>query len=123
MNRPLFPVGARLLAFARELQRAATFVEVLETARAEVKDALGFEHAWLCVADEEQAREVRVLGYSGSRQDLVWEFAPRIPGFAAFVDRAFTRAIAGRTLATFGALAEALEAIESGTSDPTNRSP
>jgi signal transduction histidine kinase/CheY-like chemotaxis protein len=68
-----------LLAFARELQRAATFVEVLDVARAEVRDAIGFDHAWLCVADDEDAREVRMLGYSGSRQDLVWEVAPRIP--------------------------------------------
>jgi signal transduction histidine kinase/ActR/RegA family two-component response regulator len=79
VNSPLFPVGTRLLAFARELQRAATFVEVLDIARTEIKDALGFDHAWLCVADEEDAKEVRVLGYSGSRQDLVWEVAPRIP--------------------------------------------
>ena len=75
----MFPVGARLLAFARELQRAATFVEVLDIARAEVRDALGFEHAWLCVADEDEPRDVRLIGYSGARQDLVWEVAPRIP--------------------------------------------
>ena len=79
MNSPLFPVGGRLLAFARELRRATSFVEVLEVARAEVRDAIGFDHAWLCVADEEQPSFVRVLGYSGSRQDLVWDAAPRIP--------------------------------------------
>jgi two-component system, cell cycle sensor histidine kinase and response regulator CckA len=79
VNSPLFPVGARLLAFARELQRATTFIEVLDVARAEVRDAIGFDHAWLCVADEESPREVRVIGYSGSRQDLIWDVAPRIP--------------------------------------------
>ena len=31
-----------------------------------------------------------------------------LPGFAGFVDRWFTRPIAGRTLATFKALAEAI---------------
>ena len=36
------------------------------------------------------------------------DFRPRVVPFAAFVDRAFTRPIAGRTLATFKALAEAL---------------
>jgi ribosome-associated toxin RatA of RatAB toxin-antitoxin module len=36
------------------------------------------------------------------------DFRPRLPGFAAFVDRWFTRPIAGRTLATFKALAEAI---------------
>jgi aromatase len=48
-------------------------------------------------------------------------FNPRLPGFAAFVDRFFIRPIAGRTLATFKALAEAVhEAAESGPSAPTN---
>ena len=46
----------------------------------------------------------------GTRVDIEHDFRPRVPGFAAFVDRAFTRPIAGRTLATFKALAEALAA-------------
>jgi aromatase len=44
----------------------------------------------------------------GCRVSIDHEFRPRMPGFAAFVDRVFTRPIAGRTLATFKALAEAL---------------
>jgi len=44
----------------------------------------------------------------GSRISIDHDFRPRLPLFAAFVDRAFTRPIAGRTLATFKALAEAL---------------
>ena len=44
----------------------------------------------------------------GSRISIDHDFQPRLPAFAAFVDRAFTRPIAGRTLATFKALAEAL---------------
>ena len=44
----------------------------------------------------------------GSRVSIDHDFQPRLPAFAAFVDRAFTRPIAGRTLATFKALAEAL---------------
>jgi hypothetical protein len=47
------------------------------------------------------------------------DFRPRLPGFAAFVDRFFTRPIAGRTLATFKALAEA---VQSGTARPTKSS-
>ena len=47
------------------------------------------------------------------------DFAPRLPGFAAFVDRFFTRPIASRTLATFKALAEALQ---SGAGAPANPS-
>ena len=44
----------------------------------------------------------------GTRVEIEHDFRPRVPGFAAFVDRAFTRPIAGRTLATMRALAEAL---------------
>jgi ribosome-associated toxin RatA of RatAB toxin-antitoxin module len=45
---------------------------------------------------------------AGCRVSIEHDFRPRLPGFAAFVDRAFSRPIAGRTLATFKALAEAL---------------
>ena len=56
-------------------------------------------------------------GPPGCRVTIEHVFAPRIPGFAAFVDRFFTRPIAGRTLATFKALAEA---VQSTTVPPTN---
>jgi ribosome-associated toxin RatA of RatAB toxin-antitoxin module len=56
-------------------------------------------------------------GRAGSCVTIEHEFAPRLPGFAAFVDRFFTRPIAGRTLATFKALAEA---VQSATVPPTN---
>ena len=46
----------------------------------------------------------------GARVSIDHDFRPRLPGFARFVDRAFTRPIAGHTLATFKALAEALGA-------------
>ena len=68
---------------------------------------------------------------AGSRVSIDHDFRPRIALFARFVDRAFTRPIAGRTLATFRALAEALAedsrpalAPVSGTaeSEPTPRS-
>ena len=49
----------------------------------------------------------------GCRVTIEHRFQPRLPGFAAIVDQVFTRPIAGRTLATFKALAEAL-ADESG---------
>jgi ribosome-associated toxin RatA of RatAB toxin-antitoxin module len=49
------------------------------------------------------------------------DFAPRIPGLAAIVERWFTQPIAGRTLATFRALAEAVAAAgESGVVPETN---
>ncbi len=48
----------------------------------------------------------------GARVEISHDFRPRVPGFAAFVDAAFTRPIAGRTLATFKALAESLATSE-----------
>jgi hypothetical protein len=52
------------------------------------------------------------------RVTISHEFSPRMPGFARFVDRFFTRPIAGRTLATFKALAEAMQ---SAVPPPTNQ--
>ena len=52
------------------------------------------------------------------------EFSPRVPGFARFVDRFFTRPIAGRTLATFKTLAEAVDSAEgSDRTAPTHQTP
>ena len=55
---------------------------------------------------------------AGSRVSIDHQFEPRLPGFARFVDRAFTRPIAGRTLATFKALAEALQSEPAMSTDP-----
>ncbi len=49
---------------------------------------------------------------AGCRVTIEHDFRPRVPGFARFVDRWFTRPIAGRTLATFKAIAEAVESAE-----------
>ncbi len=45
---------------------------------------------------------------TGCRVSIEHIFTPRMPGWARFVDRAFTRPIAGRTLATFKGIAEAI---------------
>src|SRR3954452_12577161 len=45
---------------------------------------------------------------AGTRLDIEHVFRPRVPGFARFVDAAFTRPIASRTLGTFKSIAEAL---------------
>ena len=50
----------------------------------------------------------RPNGAPGTRVEIAHEFSPAIQGFAWVVDRFFTRPIAGRTLATFRALAEAV---------------
>lgn len=49
----------------------------------------------------------------GCRVSIDHDFRPRMPGWAAFVDRAFTNPIASRTLATFKTIAEALVDDES----------
>jgi ribosome-associated toxin RatA of RatAB toxin-antitoxin module len=48
----------------------------------------------------------------GCRVTIEHDFAPRIPGWAALIDRWFTRPIAGRTLATFRTIAEAVATRE-----------
>jgi ribosome-associated toxin RatA of RatAB toxin-antitoxin module len=57
---------------------------------------------------------------TGCRVSIDHDFRPDVPGFAALVDRWFTRPIAGRTLTTFRALAEALadRAVAAPESDP-----
>jgi ribosome-associated toxin RatA of RatAB toxin-antitoxin module len=74
---------------------------------------------------EPAARRLRFIHVAGATRgmDVTWhieptatgchvriehDFAPRLPGFARVVDRWFTRPIAGRTLATFKAIAEAV---------------
>jgi ribosome-associated toxin RatA of RatAB toxin-antitoxin module len=64
---------------------------------------------------------------NGCRVSIEHDFRPRVPLFAAFVDRWFIRPIAGRTLATFKVLAETLAdappaAIEADRSRSTNPS-
>lgn len=66
----------------------------------------GMDVTWMIESDRD-----------GTRVVIEHEFGPRLPGFAAFVDRCFTRPIAGRTLSTFKALAEA---VQSATAPPTN---
>jgi ribosome-associated toxin RatA of RatAB toxin-antitoxin module len=55
---------------------------------------------------------------AGCHVRIEHDFAPRVPGLARVVDRWFTRPIAGRTLATFKALAEAV--AESEPAPPAN---
>ena len=57
----------------------------------------------------------------GCHVEIEHDFRPRVPGWAWFIDRGFTRPIAGRTLATFRAIAEAL-AADPGSSVPLERS-
>jgi len=88
---------------------------------------LGVPVAWRARTwSEPSTRRLRFVHVAGATKgmDVTWridptedgcavaidhDFRPRFAVFAGFVDRAFTGPIAGRTLATFKALAEALE--------------
>ena len=104
---------------------------------------LGLPVAWRSLTWSEPAdRRLRFVHRGGATNgmDVTWriepaepagrrswveiehDFRPRVPGWAWFVDRLFTRPIAGRTLATFAVLAEALAADESASDPPANPS-
>ncbi len=55
----------------------------------------------------------------GCRVTIEHDFRPRLPGFATVVERWFTRPIAGRTLDTFKALAEAIAPLVRSAPAPT----
>lgn len=73
------PRMERLLAFARQLQQANTFVDLLDITRSEVVEALGYRHVWMLVAENDDATELRLLDYSGDQGAVVWEVAPVLP--------------------------------------------
>src|SRR3954468_8691887 len=68
--------GNRLLAFARELQRASTFQELLEITRVEAMAVANYPHVWLFISDDEDVKECRLIDYAGSQRELAWEGAP-----------------------------------------------
>ncbi|HEY3495767.1 MAG TPA: ATP-binding protein [Polyangiaceae bacterium] len=70
------PRTERLLAFARKLQRADTFGALLETARDEVREVMGYAHVWLMIAETEAAEKLRLIDVSSVQRELVWEVAP-----------------------------------------------
>lgn len=54
---------------------------------------------------------IESAGTDACRVTIEHDFAPRLPFAAALVDRWFTQPIAGRTLATFKAIAEVVQAM------------
>jgi signal transduction histidine kinase len=67
-----------LLAFARELQCADDFRELMAMTRAELPTSLGCHHAWLFVAERDDPGELRLLDSAGARRDLRRELVPRL---------------------------------------------
>jgi hypothetical protein len=123
-RRPLLPVLGLGLPVA---WRALTWSET--GAR-----RLRFVHRGGATAGMDVTWRIDDVGGGTSRVEIEHHFRPRVPGWAWLVDRAFTRPIAGRTLATFRTIAEALttraesaepaesESAESAEPAPTNPS-
>jgi len=65
----------RLLTFARKLQNAATFADLLQTAHDEVVEAIGYRNAWFYVADHEKPNELRLIEITSQHRQLVWDVA------------------------------------------------
>ena len=66
---------SRLLAFARELQRASTLGELMAITHPEVTAELGYVHVWFCVLDE-SGDEARLIDAAGGIRDVSFELAP-----------------------------------------------
>ncbi len=70
-------LGARrLLQFASDLQHATSFGDLLAIAEREVRRAVGYEHAWFMVAEDEKVSSLRLLEISHGVSDRVWSVAP-----------------------------------------------
>jgi hypothetical protein len=79
---------------------------------------LHFEHIAGATRGMQVTWRIEPRDGAGCRVTISHAFSPGMPGFAWFVDRFFTRAIAGRTLTTFKALAEAVDAIDTSAVGP-----
>ena len=66
----------RLLQFARELQRAVDFVEMLEIVREAVERLVGYRHAWLAMV-EPNLTHIRILAFMGVGTS--WDSAVVVP--------------------------------------------
>ena len=71
--------GSRLLVFARRLQGAVDFAGLTAFVAEEVRDALGYDNAWLSVFTDDRLREARVLTVTGPAEQDVWKHATVIP--------------------------------------------
>jgi ribosome-associated toxin RatA of RatAB toxin-antitoxin module len=82
---------------------------------------LRFLHGGGATAGMDVTWRIEARAGGGCHVEIVHDFRPGIPGWAWFVDRLFTRPIAGRTLASFRAIAEAVAAADqSGGAASTN---
>ncbi len=68
----------RLLDFAKRLLPTNSFGELLAVTRDEVKESVGYRHAWLMVADQDDMNELRLIDFAGDRREIAWEVAPTL---------------------------------------------
>ncbi len=67
----------RVLAYARDLQRATTFGDLLEVTKRSVT-SIGYHHVWLFIAEEEGASEWRLIDVAGAKREDAWAAAPTL---------------------------------------------
>jgi signal transduction histidine kinase len=72
-------VHRRLLGFARALQHANSFAELLDATRDETMRELGYAHVWLCVQDTTDSSVLRILDVRSERRDQIFEHAATVP--------------------------------------------
>src|SRR4051812_26253295 len=66
----------RLLQFARELQRAVNYTQLLEIVRDAVERLVGYRHAWLAMIEPNQTH-IRILAFVGVGTS--WDEAMVVP--------------------------------------------
>jgi ribosome-associated toxin RatA of RatAB toxin-antitoxin module len=110
-RRPLVPVLGLGLPVA---WRALTWAEPAAL-------RLRFVHRGGATGGMDVTWRIAETAHERCRVEIEHDFRPRMPGWAWLIDRAFTRPIAGRTLATFRTLAEAV--VRSERSAPSVEAP
>jgi ribosome-associated toxin RatA of RatAB toxin-antitoxin module len=116
---------ARMVAVRTVVPRLGYGIPVAWRARtwAEPDDLrLRFAHLGGATAGMDVAWRIEPTG-PGCRVTIEHDFEPAVPGWAMVLDRSFVRPIAGRTLATFKAIAEAVSAATAETVPAPGTSP
>lgn len=70
------PSKRRLLAFARELQRATTVAELVIAVHAEIVEVIGYRNAWLYIAERENPNRMHLIDIEGAKRGVAMELTP-----------------------------------------------
>ncbi|MFN0247554.1 MAG: GAF domain-containing protein, partial [Kofleriaceae bacterium] len=70
-------ITTRVLAYARELQRATTLAELLDITQ-QMVTMIGYPHAWLFIADDDSGMTWRLIDFAGSKRNDAWKVAPTL---------------------------------------------